>query len=314
MAILINDNYNLSSNKPFDARYLNISTPWASLSAATTGIPTYRYSGLTVNIAGEEYWWKDGLGDGDLVQKSLGGTSNLTGATNGLSLFNGGTFIGLGGTLTGNTTIDGAHTFNIGSNITPLTNACINADTFYVTYGNVSGGQCYGWYNANASSGNQINWIGDTGNVIIEMNNESGLKLYNSQTPTGAIYNADYSAGYIARSIPDVGYVTGYTQSAITGSSNTVSVCNVYGNYTATTTNDFIGVSGATDIYLPPTPKPCQRITVSDICGNALSTAINVWGNGNCINGDSGATINTDYGSMTFINNGYFWSAVAFIN
>ena len=55
MAILINDNYSLSANKPIDARYLNISTPWADCAEVIAGIPTYRYTGLTVNIAGEEY-------------------------------------------------------------------------------------------------------------------------------------------------------------------------------------------------------------------------------------------------------------------
>jgi len=107
MAILINDNYSLQAVKPFDARYMNISTPWASCVAAIAGIPTYRYQGLTININGEEWWWKDGIGDGDLIQKSLGGTGNVSGATNGISLVCGGTYVALGGTLTGNTTFDG---------------------------------------------------------------------------------------------------------------------------------------------------------------------------------------------------------------
>ena len=55
MAILINDNYSLQAVKPFDARYMNISTPWASCVAAIAGIPTYRYQGLTININGEEW-------------------------------------------------------------------------------------------------------------------------------------------------------------------------------------------------------------------------------------------------------------------
>src|SRR5690606_34227602 len=127
-------------------------------------------------------------------------------------------------------------------------------------------------------------------------------------------YAADYSADYNARSIPDVDFVTGYTQSAVTQSSNTVNVCNVIANYSATTTNDFIGVSGATLIYLPQSPKPCQRISVADIKGVALTNNIIVCSEGKLINGNPTATINTDYGSITFINNGFAWSAVAFIN
>ena len=105
MAILINDNYSLSSKKAFDARYLDVTTPWADCASVLAGIPTYRYTGLTVNINGAEWWWKDGVLDGDLELKTLGGTSNLSGATNGLSLTGGGTSVALGGDLTGNTTI-----------------------------------------------------------------------------------------------------------------------------------------------------------------------------------------------------------------
>jgi hypothetical protein len=123
---------------------------------------------------------------------------------------------------------------------------------------------------------------------------------------SGIIYADDYEDEFIARSLVTAQYVT--------GNSNTVNVCNVTSNYIATTTDDFIGVSGATSVSLPPSPKACQRITVVDIAGDALSAPITVVGNGLCINGDDNATINTEYGSITFINNGIFWSAVAFIN
>jgi len=130
-------------------------------------------------------------------------------------------------------------------------------------------------------------------------------------------YSADYRADYNARSIPDVDYVTGYTQSAVTQNSNVIDICIVYANYSATTINDFIGVSGNTSycIWLPPVPKTGQRISVSDVCVGALTYPIYVIGTNNrCINGASCATINTDYGSITFINNGSSWSAVSFIN
>lgn len=124
MAILINDNYSLSANKAFDARYLDVTTPWADCAAAIAGIPTYRYAGLTINIAGEEYWWKDGLTNGDLVLKALGGTSNLSGATNGLQLLCSNTYVGLGGILTQDTTICGAQTLNFGNSVSGLTGLC----------------------------------------------------------------------------------------------------------------------------------------------------------------------------------------------
>lgn len=131
----------------------------------------------------------------------------------------------------------------------------------------------------------------------------------------GIEYADNYSTTYSNRSLVDKQYVN----DNITGNSNTIAVCNVtISTYTATTNNDFIGVSGTSVIYLPPIPKLCQRIIVSDICGNALSNNIIIcgcWGiNGQNINGDTFSIINTDYGSMTFINNGISWSAIGFIN
>ena len=122
MAIIINDNYSLQAvNKAFDARYLNINTPWTSCAAAIAGIPTYRYPGLTININNSEWWWKDGIGDSDLVPKTLGGTSNLSGATNGLQLLCSNTYIGLGGELTQDTTICGSYNLNLGDSSSGLT-------------------------------------------------------------------------------------------------------------------------------------------------------------------------------------------------
>ena len=99
-------------------------------------------------------------------------------------------------------------------------------------------------------------------------------------------------------------------------SQNVVNVCNVSTTYTATCNDSFIGVSGASLICLLNTPYCGQRVTVADICGNALSSPITIDGNGKRINDSLSCTslINTNYGSVTFIFNGYFWSAVAFIN
>lgn len=99
-------------------------------------------------------------------------------------------------------------------------------------------------------------------------------------------------------------------------SPNIVNVCNVITQYSATTANSFIGVSGTSCIYLMNNPSCGQKISVSDICGDALSNPIIINGNGNRIN-DASCTcslINTNFGSTTFIYNGYFWSAVAFTN
>ena len=121
MAINLSDNIKVSAPKPADSRYLNITVPYSGTSHVNFIIPTgERYLGLTVLINGtqtggvnKEYWYKAGVTDPDLVLKSLGGTSVLTGATNGLTLINSGTTISLGGTLTGNTVFSGPGTYSL---------------------------------------------------------------------------------------------------------------------------------------------------------------------------------------------------------
>jgi hypothetical protein len=98
-------------------------------------------------------------------------------------------------------------------------------------------------------------------------------------------------------------------------SQNIVNVCNVISTYTATSNDSFIGVSGASLICLLNTPYCGQRVTIADICGNALSSPITICSNKRINDSLScSSLINTNYGSITFIFNGYFWSAVAFIN
>jgi hypothetical protein len=72
----------LGANKAVDAKY----GPHASVSAANADIGlTLRYKGLTVGILDgstvNEYWYKDGVTDVDLIFKQNGGASsnNFTG-------------------------------------------------------------------------------------------------------------------------------------------------------------------------------------------------------------------------------------------
>ena len=84
MAINLSDNIKTNAPKPTDSRYLNNLSPWASVAAVNAGISSgTRYTGLTVNVQGVEYWYEGGIGDGDLVVKTVsGGTGTITGATN----------------------------------------------------------------------------------------------------------------------------------------------------------------------------------------------------------------------------------------
>jgi len=179
----------------------------------------------------------------------------ITGATNGLTAL--GRKVVLGGTLTGDTTINGVYNLNI-------------------DVGNI-----------NFTGGTAINL---TGIVTLQITPTGG-------TTTDSLLvwnNSDKKIKQI--------------------SSNLVDVCNVSTTYTATTNNSFIGISGVSCVYLALSPIKGQRISIVDICGDALTNPIIVDGNGKNINDGLCSTINTNYGSITFIYNGYFWSAVAFTN
>jgi len=140
-----------------------------------------------------------------------------------------------------------------------------------------------------------------TGNTIFD----GGVSKYNLK------YGNDYSTNFSTYSLVDVNYVTGYSKTK----SNVVDVCLIGSiSYTASTNNNYIGAQSGSTIYLPSVPKLGQKISVSDISGCALVHNIIINGNGKCINGNTCFPINTNYGSISVINNGNFWSAIAFIN
>jgi hypothetical protein len=79
MAILLNDNLDVAAVKPTDNRY----GPHDTLVAAKAAIsPTRRYIGLTVGIVTggtvDEYWFKSGILDVDLVAKEIVSTAGAT--------------------------------------------------------------------------------------------------------------------------------------------------------------------------------------------------------------------------------------------
>lgn len=63
MSIKFNDNFKISTGKPINSVYYNASgLPYVDQSEVFTQIPlSYRFVGLTVNIAGEEYWFQNDL-------------------------------------------------------------------------------------------------------------------------------------------------------------------------------------------------------------------------------------------------------------
>ena len=73
MAIPLNDNLQINANKPVDKRYFQPNnTPWDSVAQVKAGILlTERFSGLTVRILTEEYWFHPTTADADLKLKSF---------------------------------------------------------------------------------------------------------------------------------------------------------------------------------------------------------------------------------------------------
>ena len=172
-----------------------------------------------------------------------------------------------------------------------------------ISSGATSAGTITGATNGLSLSGTSLIMLGGTLTQPTIITDARPIKV-------GIEYAADYSTGFTNNSLVTKAYVLG-----LSGSSS-VNVCNVTAPYTTVSSDYYIGVSGASLICLLSTPISGQRITIADICGNALSSNITVCSGVNTINGfiDTTALINTNYGSVSFIYNCYFWSAIAFIN
>ena len=65
--------------KPVDAYYDNEGVPYTTTIAANAAIPAaVRYRGLTVNVNGTEFWYRDGVADVDLISKETIGDLTYT--------------------------------------------------------------------------------------------------------------------------------------------------------------------------------------------------------------------------------------------
>lgn len=105
------------------------------------------------------------------------------------------------------------------------------------------------------------------------------------------------------------------------------SIVGVSGNYNAYTSYDvatvnllstsdvvLIQTSGSSvTVNLPATPLNGQTITIKDT-GSALTNNITVSGNGNNIDGNATALINTNYGAIEAIFDGTEWFIISFVN
>ena len=70
MSIKLSDSIRVGQQKPLEDKYFNELVPYISTSQVNTLLPKpVRHIGLTVNINKEEYWYKDGIEDSNLVLK-----------------------------------------------------------------------------------------------------------------------------------------------------------------------------------------------------------------------------------------------------
>jgi len=257
----------------------------------------------------------------DFIVRGTGGlletrtiTSVLSGITANNGLTKSGNNIRLGGTLTGHTTVDGSAgsydiefsniaEFKVSSNNFDISNSSATID--------VGGAGLITLNSDNLKADATIFNVDITGNGKIEtlanfeiQTNAGLLGLSGSSVMigstsgffAGAQYYADHSAYYTARSIPDVGYVTGlstplniYTQKV-----------TISANYTATTSNFviFCNTTGSSfTITLPASPVDGQVYKIKDV-GNAITNNITISGNGNTIDGSSTFIINTQRGGV----------------
>ena len=79
MSIKLSDSIRVGQQKPLEDKYFNELIPYTSTTQVNNLVPkAVRHIGLTVNINGEEYWYKDGIEDDDLIFKSNQKTIEIT--------------------------------------------------------------------------------------------------------------------------------------------------------------------------------------------------------------------------------------------
>lgn len=74
MAIQLSDSIFVGQQKPVEDKYYNGLSPYANTAEVNSTLASaIRYRGLTVNVNGVEYWYKNGILDTDLIAKATGG-------------------------------------------------------------------------------------------------------------------------------------------------------------------------------------------------------------------------------------------------
>ncbi len=209
--------------QPVENKYFNTAgQPYTGTSQVLSQLSAgVRHVGLTVNVNGEEYWFKTGTTNGDLVLKiaDVAEGGGITGATNGLTKV--GANVKLGGTLTDDYTEINRSSNNFTELYTNIEHTSSSANTYVDLYSDNG----YAYFDIRSRINDQdsrssIN--GDTDglyltyvkttsdNADISLN-ENGIFVTLNGTAGKMEYSADYSANFTPRSLVDKAYVTGLT-------------------------------------------------------------------------------------------------------
>lgn len=222
-----------------------------------------------------------------IVISSSGGTSTNITANNGINRI--GDNVGLGGTLTGNTSIVGSsNSLSILPNSLLLQSIGSNV-TYGLNLNSTNGGIII---QKNGGNGGEIRIQSDTG-ITYQVSNNGRIKVQHgnglASNFAGIEYTHNYASKFNPRSLVDKGYVTGFTSYVITNSSSIV-IGNQYKNTTIYCTN-----TGTTNIYIPDTVDSGMTFTSVRTAGlvNHIATgtsSLNSIGNATGIQIENGAS------------------------
>lgn len=208
MPILRSDNLFIAAPKPVDNRYDNNGQGYIDVAAVNAAIiQSYRYIGLTVNIQGVEYWYRDGTGDGDLIAKDYSSTIThvVDDVNNGILV--GGQVAG-GVSITGNSSdanadftiiaqgtgtlkAGGNHTANIGEADDLITFAYAEAN--YAS-GTVSGSNTQVQFNDNGSFGASANLTFSSDTLSVNGTDVGGSLIQFAGTGTKNVFSSNLSS------------------------------------------------------------------------------------------------------------------------
>ena len=288
---------------PVDAKYLNDGVPYTDVSEVNAAIGAgIRHTGLTVNIGGVEYWYATGIGDGDLVIKTAGGAGSgeriekeYTQASHGFAV---GEVVAWSGSSFIKALADGSQDAEVVGFVTEV--ADVNNFTI-VFSGYIEG------ISGLTLSGNTTYFVSTTvagGLQAVQPSeqNEISKPILTTFTSDDALV-FQYREFVISSGTTD----SDLKQVFVTTASDII--------IPETSTNALYASSGTTGYTLTATPIEGSEITIVDELGTAGTNNILIDGNGKNIydNTSFNVAINTDYGSITMIYNGFKWNITAYV-